>query len=62
MILMSKWEQIARHVRTVYGSFIDWDERFFICPDCGEPIYECDWADHDFTTCPVCEFDWEDGE
>ena len=58
MIFMSKWEQIARHVRAVCGSFVDWDERFFICPECGEPIYECDWADHDLTTCPVCDFDW----
>ena len=62
MIFMSKWERIARHVRTVYGSFVDWDERFFICPDCGEPIYECDWAGDDFAVCPVCEFDWTEGE
>ena len=58
MIFMSKWEQIARHVKVVYGSFVDWDERFFICPDCGEPIYECDWASNYLSMCPICDFDW----
>ena len=58
MIFMSKWEQIARHVKAVYDYFVDWDDRVFICPDCGEPIYECDWADNDLTTCPICDFDW----
>ena len=57
---MSKWEKIANFVAQVYGVFVDWDERFFECPDCGEPIYECDWSDAELDHCPVCEFEWEE--
>ena len=62
IVMASKWEQTARYVRETFGTQVDWYERFFICPECGEPIYECDWADHDFATCPVCDFDWYEGE
>ena len=27
------------------------------CCECGEPIYEEDFQDHDWSICPVCEFD-----
>ena len=63
------WEKVAHLVEANYGGYIDWKERFFLCPECGEPIYECDWADSDFMNsapmsssngdedfmCPVCE-------
>ena len=55
---MSAWEKMAYHVESVYGAYVDWDERFFNCPECEEPIYECDWADDELDSCPVCEFDW----
>ena len=54
---MSVWEKMALRVEREYGAHVDWDERFFECPECGEPIYEDDWAAKDFdngTTCPVC--------
>ena len=57
---MSAWEKMARSVWESCGVQIDWDERFFICPDCGEPIYEADWDDEDLCLdgnfiCPICE-------
>lgn len=52
------WESAAKMCEIVYGIYVDWEERFFICPECDEPIYECDF--NDFAICPVCEFKWED--
>ena len=58
------WEMVARAVEEETGTFVDWDEEFFICPECEEPIYKCDWRDSDYTLgqeftgkyyCPVCE-------
>lgn len=58
------WEQNAKKVEEEFGGFVDWDERFYICPECGEPIYYYDWSDDALrpTLCPVCEFDVEDDE
>ena len=50
------WEQAAHHCKKTYGVFVDWDEDFFICPECGEPIYKDDWDELHY--CPVCEFEW----
>jgi predicted RNA-binding Zn-ribbon protein involved in translation (DUF1610 family) len=55
------WEKVAHLAEANYGGYVDWKERFFLCPECGEPIYECDWADSDLVNgdedfmCPVCE-------
>lgn len=56
------WEKIAHDVEIIYGTFVDWEERFFICPECDEPIYEADWNDEDYMygledtyMCPICE-------
>ena len=55
------WEDNAKTVERLYGSFVDWEERFYLCPECGEPIYECDWFDEDLeeTLCPICGFEDE---
>lgn len=51
------WSYVANFVENTYETQVDWEERFFICPECGEPIYECDWASHnDWEICPVCGF------
>lgn len=59
---MTLWERIA--FRLTHDTIIDWEERFFVCPECGEPIYEDDWRESDYTLgrtfdgnyyCPVCE-------
>jgi len=55
--MFSKWEANAHHVESVYGCYVDWEERFYECPFCGEPVYECDWSEEELTEfiCPVCE-------
>ena len=55
---MSKWELLALKCEKIYGIQVDFEERFFICPECGEPIYECDWAEEELDECPVCGFEW----
>lgn len=52
------WEANAKIVEEVYGGYVDWEERFYNCPECGEPIYESDWNDNELANnlCPVCEF------
>lgn len=59
---MNAWERRAFEVQTVFGVHVDWEERFYICPYCEEPIYEEDWQDGELDDfiCPVCED--EDGE
>ena len=56
------WEINANEVFEVYGGYVDWEERFYECPECGEPIYECDWSDKELNKylCPVCEFNGEE--
>ena len=42
--------------------FVDWEERFYHCPECGEPVYEDDWYEEELEKfiCPICEFNEED--
>ena len=55
------WKKVAKLVEDVYGVYVDYEEGFFICPECDEPIYSEDWEDIDFI-CPVCEFSYKDIE
>ncbi len=54
---MKNWMDRAIEVKEVYGSFVDWEEEFYICPFCEEPIYKDDWTNEDFSNfiCPICE-------
>lgn len=58
------WEENAKVVEEVYGGYVDWEERFYNCPECGEPIYECDWSNEELEAfiCPVCLFGAEEEE
>ena len=62
MAKVSMWESHARYVSDVYGAHVDWYDRFYECPECGEPIFECDWTEDELCDayCPVCGFDEED--
>ena len=55
---MGQWEENARFCEKEFGVFVDWEERFYICPECEEPVYECDWSEDDLFCwiCPICEF------
>lgn len=61
---MKTWYEAMAHCREVYGVHVNKKNRFFCCPECGEPLSEEDWEDHvDWSECPICGFDWEeDGE
>ena len=50
------WLNAAKYCAKVYGSEINLEEEYFICPECGEPIYACDWPEEEFVICPVCDF------
>ena len=56
------WEYAAKMCEDVYGIFIDWEERFFICPECDEPLLEIDWENHNWNMCPICECLFEEIE
>lgn len=53
----NQWERNAK-IAMRYGSDIDFEDRFYICPECGECIYECDWSDEELSEefCPICGF------
>ena len=57
------WESRAKYVELVFGAYVNWEERFYVCPECGEPVYECDWDVNDLcdAICTICGFDDEDG-
>lgn len=58
---MRAWYDIAWKCEKDYGSQVDYEEGFFVCPECGEPIYRCDWSESELQNengeyiCPVCE-------
>ena len=61
---MKMWESRAKYVEQVFGGYVDWEERFYLCPECGEPVYECDWDENELCDeiCPICGFNDEEGE
>ena len=57
------WKDAAKFCEDTFGTYVDWGEGFFHCPECGEPVYECDWEDYAYWGgCPICELAWEDME
>lgn len=33
------------------------EEAWYVCPECGEPVYYCDWKDEEVSGyyCPICQ-------
>lgn len=56
------WEDAARFCEETFGVYVDWEERFFICPECDEPVLEEDWENHNWERCPICERIFEEIE
>ena len=52
-----KIEGILSETKLEYGSYVNFEERFYTCPFCGEPVYEDDWSEVDLGNflCPICE-------
>lgn len=58
---MSKyWERDAEIAESVYGCFVNWEERFFLCPECGDAVYEDAYLNDFFDGCPICGFQLEE--
>lgn len=57
-----EWEKNAKMVEQMFGSYVDWGDRFYLCPECGEPIYEIDWSNEDLKEkiCLICDFNIEE--
>ena len=65
------WQMAAEIAEDVFDMPVDYDEGYFICPDCGEPLYDEDWPNWHWEYCPICHFpidenyydnDWDDKE
>ena len=59
------FRQFAEMIEDDFGIQYDREENFYICPECGDPIYFCDLIsnpDHNWYTCecPVCGFRSDD--
>lgn len=60
---MKRWKDAAKYCRREYGVQVDNGEEFFICPDCCEPIMKEDWEDYEnWDECPICGFNFKEGE
>ena len=53
------WHTAGVICEEIYGVELNTAEGYFVCPDCGEILYECDGRTHDWGSCPVCDFNWE---
>ena len=62
------FDNYARLLEDTYGVQYDREEQFVVCPECEEPIYECDWPEETFLVvdngdeegtiswlCPICD-------
>lgn len=60
---MKKWHEVAEYIEEELGGEVNWDEEYYVCPECGEIIDASDWWDHaDFEVCPICWFNLITGE
>ena len=63
MTNFSKFKEAALYCEETYGTFIDLEEEFFNCPECGEPILYEDWYNlTNYWHCPICGIDFTTGE
>lgn len=59
---MFTWLEAAVMCEELYGVHVNMKEGFFVCPECGECIYEVDWdAYSEWECCPICEWNFMEG-
>lgn len=59
---MYTWLEAGTYCEETYGMTLNTKEGYFVCPECGEPIYEEDWHEHDeWDICPICGFNFWEG-
>lgn len=56
------WNTVASCVENIYGGIVDWDKKYFVCPDCGEPIYADDFPDFEVIPAVQTKINQEDNE
>lgn len=58
MKMRPMWEVNAEIVSDIYDGYVTWDEEFYSCPECDEPIYKSDWSEAELKKyiCPICGF------
>ena len=52
-----KWNEVAKVVENDFGMQVDWEEKFFVCPECQEVVCECDFNKDSVLAlgyCPIC--------
>ena len=55
------WTYVAIFLERDYDAYVDWEEEYYICPECGEPIYKSDNPYIELgMICPVCEYNIEE--
>jgi len=58
------FEKFAQTIEKEFGMYFDREEEFVECPECEEPLYNCDWESSEYMKvssdghvvwqCPVC--------
>ena len=59
------WNKAANYCEEMFGIQVEREDEaedcFFVCPECGEPLYACDFPDdYDWSVCPVCESEFKE--
>lgn len=49
------WEEAAKLCETIYGVMVNYHDFYFVCPFCGDRVYEDEFIDWDYSNCPICE-------
>lgn len=55
---MMTWFEAGVCCEEFYGMSLNTAEGYFVCPECGEPLYNTDYPSHCWDECPVCGFEF----
>ena len=62
IVNVNNWVRNAREIEED-GGYVDWKERYYICPICGYEVYEDEWSPEclEDNYCPQC-LDYDEAE